>query len=72
MNYPSKIDDWKNCEKNKPAIGLNILYSKEKEVWPAHISKVNSNLGKQIILLMIPNKKRRLALSYGEKNYPNY
>ena len=34
MNYPSKLDDWKTFEKNNPAIPLNILYIKEKEVCP--------------------------------------
>ena len=30
INYPSKIDDWKMFEKNKPIIALNNLYIKEK------------------------------------------
>ena len=28
------------------------------EIFPAYISKINSNLEKQIILLMIPNKEK--------------
>ena len=43
--------NWK--EINYPSI--NILYTKEKEIFPASISKINSNCEKQIILLMIPN-----------------
>ena len=43
INYPSKIDDWKTFEKNNPTITLNILYTKEKEIFPAYISKINSN-----------------------------
>ena len=31
MNYPSKIDDWKNFEENDPTIAANILYIKEKK-----------------------------------------
>ena len=59
INYPSKIDDWKMFEKNNPKIALNILYTEEKEIYPAYISKINSNSGKQIILLMILIKKRK-------------
>ena len=58
INYPSKIDDWKTFEKNNPTIALNILYTKEKEVYPVYISKINSNCEKQIILLMIPNEEK--------------
>ena len=58
INYPSKIDDWKSFGKNNPAIALNILYIKEKEICPAYISEINSNFEKQIILLMIPNEEK--------------
>ena len=58
INYPSKIDDWKMLEKNNPAIALNILYTKEKEISPAYISKINSNFEKLKILLMIPNEQK--------------
>ena len=43
IKYPSKIDDdCKTIEKNNLAIALNILYIKEKEIYPAFISKHNS------------------------------
>ena len=42
-------------KKNNPTIALNILYIKEKEIYPAFIWKHNSTCGKQIILLMIAN-----------------
>ena len=58
INYPSKIDDLKSFEKNTPTIALNILYSKEKEKYPAYISKHNSTREKQIIILMIPNEEK--------------
>ena len=57
-NYPSKIDDWKTFEKNNPTIALNILYTKEKKIYSAYISKINSNCEKQIILLMTPNEEK--------------
>ena len=31
----------KKFEKNNPTIALNILYTKEKEILPAYISKHN-------------------------------
>ena len=44
-------------EKNNPTIALNILYTKEKEIYPAYILNHNSVRGKQIIHLMIANKE---------------
>ena len=57
INYPSRLDDWKQFEKNNLTIALNILYIKKKEILPAYISKHNSTREKQIILLMITNKE---------------
>ena len=57
INYPSKLSDWKTFEENNPTIALNILYAKEKEIFPAYISNHNLILEKQIILLMILNKE---------------
>ena len=42
-----------NIEKNNATIALKVLYA--KKMYPAYISKHNSNLEKQVILLMIPN-----------------
>ena len=50
INCLSKTGDWKRFEKNNPAIALNVLYIKEKEILPAYISKHNSTREKQIIL----------------------
>ena len=65
MNYTPKIDDCKTFEKNNPTIALNILHTKEKEICPADISKINSNCEKQIILIMIPNEEKALSCSQG-------
>ena len=46
------MDDWK-CFSEKQSD--NILHIEEKEIFPAFISKINSNSEKQIILFMIPN-----------------
>ena len=58
INYPLKIDDWESFEKKIQQL-LLIFCIKEKEICPANISKINSNCEKQIILLMIPNKKKK-------------
>ena len=50
----SEKDDWRKFEKNNNIISLNVLYAK-KEIYPAYLSRYNSNREKQIILLMISN-----------------
>ena len=57
INYPSKIDDWENFEKNNSTIPLNVPYIKEKEIYPVYISKIDLNCKKKTIFLMIPNKE---------------
>ena len=58
INYPKKIDDWKTFGKNNPATAFNIFCIKEKKICSAYISKLNSNCGKQIMLIMIPNEEK--------------
>ena len=58
INYPSTLDDWRRFEKNDPTTALNVLYTKEKEIIPAYISKHNLTCGKQIVILMITNKEK--------------
>ena len=41
-------NDWK-------IIPLNVLYAKKEKIYPAYVSKHNSNRKKQVIPLMIPN-----------------
>ena len=55
INFPPEKDDWKKCEKNNLTITLNILYAKKEKIYPAYVSKHNSNREKQVILLMISN-----------------
>ena len=55
INYPSEKDDWKKIEKNNLTITLNVLYAKNEKIYPAYVSKQNSNHEKQVVLLMIPN-----------------
>ena len=42
MNYQPNIDGWITFEENSLTIALNTYYTKEKEVFPAYISKINS------------------------------
>ena len=51
-------------EKNNQTIAVNILYIKEKNIYPAYISKHNLTGGKQVILLMIPNEKKERRWDY--------
>ena len=57
INFPSEKDDWKKFEKNNITIALNVFYAKKEKIYPAYVSKHNSNREKQVILLMIPNRK---------------
>ena len=45
-------------------ITLNILYNKEKEIYPAYISKHTSTREKLIILLMIRNEEKEGQCHY--------
>ena len=55
-NFPLGKDDWKKFEKNNPTLMCYML--KKMTIYPAYISKHNLNHEKQIILLMISNKKQ--------------
>ena len=52
----NKLSIKNRFEKHNLTIALNIWYTKEKEICPAYISKINSNCEKQMFLLMIPNE----------------
>ena len=56
--FPSEKDDWKKFEKNNVTIALNVLYAKKEKIYPAYVSKHNSNREKQVILLMISNGEK--------------
>ena len=43
INFPSEKDDWKNIEKNIETIPLNVLHAKKEKIYPAYVSKHNSN-----------------------------
>ena len=45
----------RNYEKNNLTIALNVLYAKKEKIYPAYVSKHNSNREKQVILFMISN-----------------
>ena len=51
INFPSGKDDWKALEKNNVTIALNVVYVKKEKIYPAYVSKHNSNR----ILLLISN-----------------
>ena len=43
INCPSGKDNWKKFEKKNSPISLNILYTKKEKIYPAYVSKHNSN-----------------------------
>ena len=49
-------EDWNKFEKNNVIAALNVLY-------PAYVSKHNSNREKQVILLVISNGEKWLYLA---------
>ena len=57
IRFPSEKDEWRKFEKNNITIALNVLYVKKEKIYPAYVSKHNSNRERQVILLMIPDKK---------------
>ena len=61
----------KTFEKNDLAIALSILYTKEKEVLSAYISKHNSTCEK-LILLMITNEEKEGWHYLAVANYQHY
>ena len=58
INFASQKDDWRKFEKNNVTISLNVLYAKQEKIYPAYVSKHNSNREKQVIILMIPNEEK--------------
>ena len=48
----------RKIEKNNVTIALNVLYAKKEKIYPAYVSKHNSNCEKQFILLMISNGEK--------------
>ena len=62
IHFPSEKDEWRKFEKNNITIALNVLYVKKQKIYPAYVSKYNSNRERQVILLMIPNGEGRRYL----------
>ena len=45
-------------EKNNVTVAHNVLYARKEKVYPAYVSKHNSNREKQVILLIISNGEK--------------
>ena len=66
INFPSEKDDWKKLEKNNVTIALTVLYATKEKIYPAYVSKYNSNCEKQVNFLMISKgEKQRKVKSEG-------
>ena len=60
----------KNFKKNNVTIALKALCARKENIYPAYVSKHNSNREKEVILLMIPDGKNGIILQL--KNYQHY
>ena len=49
--FPSEKNDWKNFEKNNVTVTFNVLYAENEKLYPAYVSKNNSNREKKVCLL---------------------
>ena len=58
MNFISEKNDWKKSEKTNATVALNVSYAKKEKIYPAYVSKHNSNRQKQVFLLMISNGEK--------------
>ena len=60
IKFPSHSNDWKKFEQNNKTIALNILFVpyNTKQMRQAYISKYNSKLDSQVILLMITDGEK--------------
>ena len=63
INFASEKDDWKKFQKNKVTIALNAFYAK---IFPAYVSKHNSNREKQLFFNYLEQRKT-MALSCSKK-----
>ena len=54
-NFSGQKDNSKKIENNNVTISLIFCKPKKKKIYPAYVSKHNSDRKKQIILLLIPN-----------------
>ena len=57
-NFPSEKYNWKKFEKKNVTIALNALYAKKERIYPAFVSKHNSDCEKKVILLMISSGEK--------------
>ena len=70
-NYSSEKDGWEELETNNGIIALNVFYAKKEKIYPAYVSKHNSNLEKRGYSFN-GSKRKRMALSCIKKNYLRY
>ena len=58
INFPSLEDGRKKFEKKNRTVAPNVLHARKEEIYPAYVSKHNSNREKLVILVMIRNGER--------------
>ena len=69
IKFPWDKEDWKRFEQNNKEIALNILFvpHNKKEIEQAYMSKYNYKRKKKVILLMITDPGKKMALSCCKK-----
>ena len=65
-NFPSEKDDEKTFDKNNLKITFNVQYMKNEKIYPAYVSKNNSNREKSNYCFN-NSKQRKMALSCSKK-----
>ena len=58
INVSSEKDGRKKIDKNYGTIAVKVSYAKKNKLYPAYVSKQNSNCEKQVILSMISNEEK--------------
>ena len=59
INFPPEKDGWKKLGKYNVTIALNGFYAKKEKMYPASVSKHNSNCEKHVIPLIIWNGEKQ-------------
>lgn len=59
INVSSEKDGRKKIDKNYGTTAVNVSYAKKDKLYPAHVSKQNSNCEKQIIHFQFQMRKKK-------------
>ena len=72
INFTSRKDNWRKCEKNNVTIVLNVLYAKKEKICSVYVSKHNVDREKQLILwgkTVLSSKWGKMVLSCSKRTF---